>query len=76
MPIHRVSCVECGLAATRVRSGDRGLTSFSEEAAAALCLRGRDAVAAQSVLESVAQCEHLAAAIAEAESKSEPKAAR
>ncbi|MCL4713596.1 MAG: hypothetical protein KJZ75_01715 [Hyphomonadaceae bacterium] len=67
MPIHRVTCAECGLAATHVQSGDRGVTSFSEEEAGEKCSRGVAArEAGDAPLRQVARCEHLKRAIADA----------
>jgi hypothetical protein len=67
MPIHRVTCAECGLSATYIQNGDRGLTSFLEESAAELCVRGQAAASEeQSVLERVVNCDHLTEAIAAA----------
>ncbi|MDZ4690211.1 hypothetical protein [Terricaulis sp.] len=67
MPIHRVTCSECGLSATHIQSGDRGVTSFLEFSAGARCSLGGDALArGVSPIAAVAQCPKLKDAIAQA----------
>jgi hypothetical protein len=63
MSIYRVSCLECGLAATHITSGDRAATSFSSEEATLRCKDFRQVE--EQVLENVIRCGHLRAAIEE-----------
>jgi hypothetical protein len=67
MPIHRVTCAECGLAATHISCAKRGVTSFSEFSAGARCGLGNAAIAlGASPMTPVVQCPNLQEAIAQA----------
>ena len=59
MPMFRVLCGECGLAATHIRSGDRGVTSFDPDECVARCKAGIEAQAAGEPAVA-AVCENLA----------------
>ena len=60
----RVTCGLCGLSATHIRSGPRGVTSFDADECAVRCQKGRDAAGAgEPAVASVAGCEHLIEAL-------------
>ena len=64
MPIVRVTCDQCGLCATYVQSGDRGVASFDADEGEARCKKGREVkCAGESSIASVAACEHLVATL-------------
>jgi len=64
MPIFRVTCACCGLAATHIASGDRGLTSFDAEECMSRCESGRAAKATGvSFMPCELDCPHLKAAV-------------
>jgi hypothetical protein len=64
MPMFRVICGECGLAATHIRSGDRGVTSFDPDECVARCKAGIEAQAAgEPAVAHVLACKHLTIAL-------------
>lgn len=63
MPISRVVCQTCGLAATQIGSGDRAVLSFKVEECVERCTVGIKALEAGEPLAAcMIQCEHLMAA--------------
>jgi hypothetical protein len=57
-------CGACGVSATHIRSGGRGVTSLDAEECAVKCPRGRAATAdGDNAVASVGACEHLAEAL-------------
>jgi hypothetical protein len=64
MALFRITCSRCGLTATHIQSGDRGVTSFDTDEGAARCEEGKAAkLAGDSVPARVVQCEHLKQAL-------------
>jgi hypothetical protein len=60
----RVTCGECGLAATHIRSGDRGVTSFDPDECVARCWAGMEAQAqGEPAMARVLACKHLTTAL-------------